>query len=243
VGGSGDELHPLRLTCPLGAECTVKGVALELTDKDVQISTQFQVTGTVDNVQYATAVCNNHPEVLLPRDYKPCPQAFTHTKIGVGTAAIVRCSVGQFVSDPIERVAGPDEDRLFSCSGELTTRPAEALKVVGTGTTKPDTVITGPGKLTVTGSTRKNGRVTVAARKNPAPPFETLKLSAKQAGPVQLPLRLTTAAKKTLKKKGKLRVALTLSFQATGAAKATVKKQTFTLTTPPKPTRARPRKK
>jgi hypothetical protein len=168
---------------------------------------------------------------------------FTLTRIGDGGAAKVICGSGEFISDPTARQVGPDSERLFSCSGELTTKPAVPLNVIGSGTTTLGTVVAGPGKLSVTGSTPRKGRLTAAAaRKRKRAPFKTLEVTAKQGGPVQLPLKLTSPAKKQLKKRHKLTVGLKVSFKPAGAAKAIVHTQKFTFTTAPTPIKPHRRK-
>ncbi|MDX6584153.1 MAG: hypothetical protein QOI10_3337 [Solirubrobacterales bacterium] len=134
-------------------------------------------------------------------------------------------------------VRGPDGARSLRCSASVDYRPAEALDATTSGSTI-HLLLPGGGVVEVTPAGQlkppRAGRGRMGHGHSGAP-FKSASTSILDAGQANLKLKLSKAAKKKLKKKGKLTLSVTANFVPAGSSESFSRTQKVTLTKPVKP--------
>lgn len=235
------------VTCPKGAKCTITtkvsasgAGAADRRSVPVTLNVYVSDFASGKTVASAERVCDAQSRASNSA-YPKCPLTTTVTALGPADHVFAYCGLGA-------GAAADGEKLTITCQSTVKIEPAPVLDLVpgdqGVGVTAP-----GPGTLTVgqsttgtkktahsaatAGTASKQTAARAAAPKKrrgaKKPLVATTTVQVKEAGPVQLDLKLSANAKKTLAKTGKLTVALTTTFTPAGGGSKVIKTQRVTL--------------
>jgi hypothetical protein len=201
--------------CPVGARCTLS-VRGAWYDADKQINWGLVVGASLDPyIQDGQRSFGSHRKAFDEHDCRTGwsgDRCFAQAKIvvlGDGSPLWASCAAGLYFGMAVPGVskAGPDAIRRIVCDADLTIEPAAALAITANATiaqVNADVV----GSMTLLASIRLPSRTLARAARRATPRIARATVRVNEPGPVTVPLKLNKAAKRLLKRRGRLAVQL-----------------------------------
>jgi hypothetical protein len=216
-------------TCPPLSQCGIANGSIDLAN--VQ-----RTQGWVElNVCSNSSSCDRFPsgsfsgscQINTPVVFTPCPSTAPNYSIDF------QPPVARFAAAcTVLQTSRANPTGQITCTVGLRIIPAKPLILVGQIGTTPVVFVPGAGSVAVSALTSVLHAQAAARRRVTSSPFAPLQVSARRAGFVALPLKLSRQATTTLLRKRRLTLRLRLRFTPTAGAE-TVRTQTVTLRTRP----------
>jgi hypothetical protein len=217
-------------TCPLLSQCGIATASIDLANVqrtqgwvDLNVCENSAAPSSCVGTAYGGTSC----QINTPVVFTPCPTTTPNASIDFQPPAArfaTACTVWQ--------TSRANPTGQITCTVGLRIIPAKPFVLVGQIGTTPAVFVPGAGSVAVSALTSVAHAQAAARRRVTSSPFAPLRVSARGAGFVALPLRLSRQATTTLLRRGRLTLRLRLRFTPTAGA-GTVQTQRLTLRTRP----------
>lgn len=214
--------------CPAGAYCTLN-IRLSMTTHDLGVRWTASGVAAFGSTLAAKQSTLRRTWCTIVNDKSFCSASTDTEALGTGQPALINCSHEGFASrDPRwPALFRDDKYRRLTCTGELIARPAPALRPIPLPGPFVSIWIPAPGRVTMA-ATPARGKRAVVAR----PRFKPVTRQVTEPGPVSANLKPNRAARRQLRRKGRLRVALKTTFTPAAGGAPTVTDRVLTLRPP-----------